>query len=396
MNIQPLDGITLLVSLALLVLGVLTSMLSPFFRFCKKVQPAHVVRDPADTTPHPLPPLSIVLTPHDEADRLARHLPALLQQDYPSGYQVIVVVEQHDSKTRDLLKRIQAQHEQQPCYASLYITYIPDSSRYMSRKKLAVTLGVKAATTEWIVLTEACCQPASDQWLKHIGQHCGDNRLVIGYNQYEEGTADFKRFSHAYTAHYLMREAQKGTAYRTNGTNMAFRKSDFMAGNGYLGNLNLIRGEYDFIVNKFATKGTTALVLDSEAYLIDDEPTPKAWTNRHIYYLETRKYLLRSRRHRLLFNLDQTALHLNYLLQLTAIAVATLTGNVWILAAAGVALLATLGLRLCFAHRALKAMGENVPLLKIVPFEASLIWHHLGYLVRHRMADKLNFTTHKL
>ena len=83
-------------------------------------------------------------------------------------------------------------------------------------------------------------------------------------------------------------------------------------------------------------------------------------------------------------------------MQLTAIAVATLTGNVWILAAAGVALLATLGLRLCFAHRALKAMGENVPLLKIVPFEASLIWHHLGYLVRHRMADKLNFTTHKL
>lgn len=40
------------------------------------------------------------------------------------------------------------------------------------------------------------------------------------------------------------------------------RKSAFMAQEGFRGSLNLIRGEYDYLVNKFATSDGTVLVTD--------------------------------------------------------------------------------------------------------------------------------------
>ncbi len=52
------------------------------------------------------------------------------------------------ARPMDFLKRTAAENPH------LYYTYIPESSRYMSRKKLQITLGVKAAKYEWIILTE--------------------------------------------------------------------------------------------------------------------------------------------------------------------------------------------------------------------------------------------------
>ena len=91
------------------------------------------------------PPVSIIVTPHDKAYELDQHLPLLLEQDYPAPFRIIVVFWRGESDTDDVLKKYAANPH-------LYATYIPDSSRYMSRKKLAITVGEKAATTEWLLL----------------------------------------------------------------------------------------------------------------------------------------------------------------------------------------------------------------------------------------------------
>mgnify|MGYP007083028735 CR=1 FL=1 len=44
-------------------------------------------------------------------------------------------------------------------------TYVPSDARYLSRRKLAFTLGVKAAKYDILLFTEANCQPLNDQWL---------------------------------------------------------------------------------------------------------------------------------------------------------------------------------------------------------------------------------------
>lgn len=399
-DILIINDFTIICAAALLVVTVVSVLFNPFLRFRKPAdEPTDVDNaesqsvEAGDAT---VVPVSIILTPHDEAEALAANLPLLLDQDYPVDYQVIVIVEQGYHDTEDVVKHIQNEINEKQGHASLYMTYIPESSRYMSRKKLAMTLGVKAARTEWILLTEATTKPSSRQWLRTMTRACDqDARMVIGYGGYADEASSFKRFERLYMAYYLMREDSHGQAYRTLSHNLLLRKSDFMASDGFLGSLNLIRGEYDALANKFSTADGTRLVTDQAAWMIDDAPSHKTWMNAHIFYMETRKWLDHNLAHRIWFNVDQTLLHLNLICIIVGVVYGALTLNLIVGAAAIVALLLTVILRTVFGCKAAKAFGEHIPVMAIYPYELSLIWHNLGYIIRYRLANKLEFTTHK-
>lgn len=392
------DTFTLIASAAVLLISLLTPLSSPFLRFRRRQQTDH--NDLTATTESgSLPALSLILSPQDDVEALARNLPHYLSQDYPAGFQVIIVIDQGDHDMEAAISQIDHLHRQEhpQSHARLYVTRMPRSSRYISKKKLAITLGVKAATAPWIVLAEATCRPASPHWLSSLASHCADPaRLVTGVTLYADDTPAYRRFERLYMAHYLMREYTVGTAYRSDHGNLMMRKADFLDREGFLGNLHLMRGEYDFLVNTHARPGDTALVADPEAWLIEDCPTDKQWYNRHIFYLETRRYLMRSLSHRLPIYMDQALLHLDLLLITAAAAVAGLTARWLLLASAVAALIAMTALRAVISRRGLRAFDEPMPGLAAVACEVSLAWRHLGYLLRHRRADRRDFTTHKL
>ena len=326
---------------------------------------------------------------------LERHLPQFLSQDYAPGFEVVVVAEKGDSDTEDVLNR----------YAGnplLYSTYIPDSSRYMSRKKLAITLGVKAAHNEWIVMTDAFCSPSGNHWLQAIASHIGpadastSPNLIIGYCNYDDEARPYYRFERLQQACYTMREARRGKAYRAMGCNVAFRKSEFIAGDGFRGNLEHTRGEYDFLVNKFSQRRSTAVANEPDAWIIDDAPTRHEWRSRHIYYMHTRKYLARSFRHRLLPFIDELALHLCFLAIIGIGVFAGLTSRWILLGAAVVALVIAVCMRTSFARKTVRAYGEDIASWRLYPYELSGIWHKLYQHLRYWRADKAGFTSHKV
>lgn len=396
MNSISIDNFTIISSLALLLLSIVTPMLNPFFRFRRKDCGPMA---PGVSEPSPLPPLSLVLTPFDDAEGLAKHLPHILRQDYPAGLQVIVVVEQDDHRAEEIVSSVHQAYLQEctSTPAQLYVTHIPQSSRYVSRKKLAITLGIKAALHEWVVLTETSCCPASPHWLSTLGIHCNDaTTLVVGYGCYDDETPAYRRFERLHTAFYLMREHRRGSSYRDNSRNLILRKSEFMNGDGYLGNLHLARGEFDFLVNKYGGQGNAVLATAEEGWMIEESPARKSWVNEHLYYLESRKFLLRSFRHRLLYNTDQSFLHLNLLLQLGGLVLGALCQNWVVLTAAVLSLLITMVFRYVLCRRALRSFGENMSALAAVCYEPTLLWHNIGYMLRYRRADKHDFTTHKL
>lgn len=74
----------------------------------------------------------------------------------------------------------------------------------MSRKKLQITLGVKAAKHEWIILTEPYCRPSNDKWLQTMVRQCQDpNHLVLGYVALDEETKSVRRFDSIRKAYYV-------------------------------------------------------------------------------------------------------------------------------------------------------------------------------------------------
>lgn len=377
----------------LLALAAVTSTLNPFFR---KISG----RGDSDTTEssnnnedsnRQYPSVSIVIPAHDDAEKLATHLPKFLSQDYHGPFEVIVVADKGDYDTENVLKRYaNDQH--------FYYTLMPESSRYISRRKLAISIGAKAAKYDWCLLVNPESCPQSDSWLNAMASAMlPGTDIVEGISDYTTGTKSYYRFERFHTMNYIIREDRRSVAYRSCGTNLAFRKKMFLYdGDGFLGNLNLVRGEYDFIVNKYAKAGNTAFVTRPEAMVLDEAPTRKVWRSSHIFYLETRKQLLRSASHRLAFNLDQTALHINYIADITAIVLSAYMSWWIVLAASSLSLLLTMTFRTIIARKRFRILGFSMSLWLSLLYEISVTWHNAGLFIRYKCADKLEFTTHKI
>lgn len=397
---------TIIAGAVVVLLAILGSLINPFLRSLRFPDNAENEENPAeeetDSTAETTAkkeeeslesrePISVIITAHDNLYELEHNLQMFLQQKYPADYQVIVVCQSTDGETQDYLKRMAAEN------SHLYYTYIPESSRYMSRKKLQITLGVKAAKYEWIILTEPTCTPSNDKWLYTMTRNCQEpNHLVLGYVALDEATKGVRRFDSIRKAFYLLRRAQHSYGYRTHMPNVAFRKSDFMREQGYQGNLEYVRGEYDFLVNKYAAYGDTAVELDCDAWLIHDEPTDKAWHNAHLYLQASRKSLTRAKSMMSLMAMDHLFPHLSLIASLATLTYAILMQD-WILTGiAGFALLLLLILRTVIAHKAIKHFDDDISLLKLPFYEYGIIWRNLANKIRYWRADKNDFTSHKL
>ena len=408
------DNTTIIISVVLLLVALLTSFLNPFFRKVRIAEyglPTSTAEseeisnedEPVEEEKEAItelivteeqlptyPPISIIFTPHDNAQELAKNLPLYLNQDYPADFQVIVVAPQNDHETSDVLKRFASN-------SHLYTTFIPESSRYMSKKKLAITLGVKAAKYDWVIMADICCYPTGENWLQAIARNCKDGKdLVVGYTRYENETPAYRHFERHYLARYFMREYQHNKSYACPFNALAFRKSRFLSEEGFRGNLKYIRGEYDFMVNKYASGNNLVFENSFEGTLIEEAPTEKVWLGTHLFYMENRQHLERTPQHRFLPYVDQTALHGNYFLQCIALAVSLLLGMWTISVAAGLSLIISIILRLVIGKKALRRFDIEIPAWKIIPYEIAIAWKHLGYKLKYHRADKYDFISHKL
>ena len=100
-----IDNFTIISSAVLLVVAVVSSFISPYLRFRKSKWEKDRERMPeTEEEATSLPPLSVILAPHDEPDAISRNLPAIMSQKYPAGFQIIVVVEEGEGETADILK----------------------------------------------------------------------------------------------------------------------------------------------------------------------------------------------------------------------------------------------------------------------------------------------------
>ncbi len=209
-----------------------------------------------------LPPISVILCARNEADNLRKILPAILEQDYPQ-FEVIVIDDASTDETEDVLGMLEEK------YSHLYHSFTPESARYISRKKLSVTLGIKASKHDWLVFTETNCMPASDQWLRLMARNFTPRtEVVLGYSGYDR-TKGWVHKRIAFDAFFqslrYLGFALAGTPYMGMGRNLAYRKELFFKHKGFSSYLNLQRGEDDLFINQIANKENTRVETDYNA-----------------------------------------------------------------------------------------------------------------------------------
>lgn len=376
-----LDNITIVICIFLVILAFCSSLFDTFFR-------KFVDKEETDSMEEQKP-VSVIIISDNNARELNDNLKYFLSQDYSAGYEVIVVVCRDEDGTCDVLKSFEKEQK-------LYTTFVPDTSRYMSRRKLAITLGVKAAKNEQVLLTDAVCKPVSEHWISSMISKCRDEiDLVIGYSNYAEGTSQFKIFSRLHSEYAFLYDAFKGFAYSTCGNNLLFRKSVFMDGRGFQGNLKYLRGEYSFLVNKYSGNGNVAIATSNDCMVVETPPSNKTWKDTNLFYIETRKHLKRSFRHRFIFNIDMFSLHVCLIFAILSVLYAILYAKWLILLFSFIAFFVPVVYRTISAKRVMNSFNVHVNLWKVFPFEWALLWKNLKYAYRYRVSDKYEYISHK-
>jgi poly-beta-1,6-N-acetyl-D-glucosamine synthase len=230
-------------------------------------------------------PISVVICARNEEVNLERFLTSVLEQDYPD-FEVIVVNDCSIDNTDMVLKRYQQQ------YKHLRFTTIKPDEKFSHGKKLALTVGIKAAKNEWLVLTDADCQTKSNRWLANFASNFNDsNEVVLGYGGYiaEKGILNkLIRFDAFFIALNYLGFALIGRPYMGVGRNLAYRKELFFRNKGFASHSLLHSGDDDLFVHEVANKLNTSIEISVDAKTLSNpRKTFSAWVAQKKRHLTT-------------------------------------------------------------------------------------------------------------
>lgn len=170
---------------------------------------------------------SIVIIDHNDAAKLENAIREHLSvhndneqvQDENSQNETIIVVDKGKKESEELLERMK------PQFPDIHITFVPDSSRRMSDQKIAILLGVRAASNDRIELIDTLYR----------------------------GFSPFRQFS-CMQRHRSLSRRGGGFDFEMNEDALFFSKSKFLKRDAFEKNISFIHSCYEPPSGQFAKR----------------------------------------------------------------------------------------------------------------------------------------------
>jgi biofilm PGA synthesis N-glycosyltransferase PgaC len=201
-------------------------------------------------------PVSVIICARNEAENLRILLPLILEQEYPD-FEVVVVNDCSEDESEYILNQLLEK------YKHLKVTSIVKDQKFIHGKKLALTVGIKAARNEWLLLTDADCRPESVNWISCMSEHFTEkNDLVLGYGGFEYGKGilnNIIRYDSLFIAMQYLGFAIRGFTYMGVGRNLAYRKSVYNDNKGFSSHHELRSGDDDLFINEVSRKARSSV-----------------------------------------------------------------------------------------------------------------------------------------
>ena len=245
-----------------------------------------------EAKPGALPPVSVVLTAQNDAEKLRANLLYILEQDYPTFE--VVVVDYRSSDDSKFVLQMLAQ-----TYAHLKVVRLDANANGYQGMKYPFSIGIKSAKYDLLVLTEPECVPKDVTnfcWLREmVSGYVGKNtEIVLGYCGIQAKRSPFNWLQQYdnldYSAEYLG-AAIHHRPFSGCGRNLSYRRSLFMKSGGFIYHYHVPDGADDMFVNQNATGRNTSVVLgDGSFTVVPPRRTLAEWHTYRRHRAATRRY----------------------------------------------------------------------------------------------------------
>lgn len=233
--------------------------------------------------------VSIVVCARDEANQLSNNLPGILVQNYKTTHEVVVVNDNSVDDTKYLLD------EFKKSFKNINQILLSQEAKLISGKKFPLSMGIKSAKYEVLLLTDADCVPSSENWISAMQNgYTDDIEIVLGYGAYKKKKGILNkliRFDTFHTALQYLSYALAGLPYMGVGRNLSYKKEVFIRNKGF-SSINMIpSGDDDLFINQVANKKNIAIVIDASAHTISNpKSTWTEWMKQKYRHYTTAKY----------------------------------------------------------------------------------------------------------
>jgi len=227
-------------------------------------------------------PISIIICAKNEEENLKNHLPRILNQKY-FNFEVVIVNDQSIDGTSFLLEKFEKS------YSNLVVVTIDNHVNQKIGKKFALTLGIKTAKHEHLLLTDADCLPNSSNWAKQMSSNFNTSEIVLGFGGYQKKGGllnKFIRFDTFNVAQQYFSFALAGQTYMGVGRNLAYKKSLFFDNKGFASHIHIPSGDDDLFIQEIAPKSTVSIEVSEDTHTTSEViQSWREWTyqkRRHI------------------------------------------------------------------------------------------------------------------
>ena len=257
--------------LVIFVLMLFIQLCIHWFRFSKL---AFFKKKPRPKLDDELEPVSVVVCARDSYEQLTELIPALLTQNYPQ-FEIVIVNDCSEDETEEYLKDLERREPRIKC------VQLRQHLNFFNGKKFPLSMGIKSASHDLLVLTDADCLPSSEEWLRSmVSCYNPDTEVVLGYARYRANkriTNKLIRYDALQTGMIYLSAALAGHPSIGTGKNLSYRKSLFFKNKGFTSHYTRPAGDDDVFINQVATKKNTRVCIDAENS-ITATPTSSFWT----------------------------------------------------------------------------------------------------------------------
>lgn len=214
------------------------------------------------------PPVSIIVPSRNYEENLKELIPTLLEQDYPD-FEVVVVDDCSFDGTEWYLSELKLQYSKLKTSRIIQETDFPNA--------LAITIGIRAASKEWMIFLNPLCRVSGKDWLKSFASELHPKtEAAFGFVKYANTKGSMQKFVRYenFDSFILYGSARYlGLPMPVSDMNIAYKREQFLNRRGFAAVLDSPFSENELYMNKIASRRNSVYLLNPSSVVTYDGDT---------------------------------------------------------------------------------------------------------------------------